>query len=69
MDMPLATVYLYANDTMVYSVASSLSQNVDELMNVIQQLQASVYKLSSNFFFLLIIFLCLRSHLRKYFTV
>lgn len=30
-DMPTAKVHLHADDTMIYSAASSLSQTVDEL--------------------------------------
>lgn len=38
-------VHLYADDTVIYSVASSLTQAVNESQTAFQQLQAPLYRL------------------------
>lgn len=44
-DMRTAKVHLYADDAIIYSVASSLTQVVNESKTAFQQLQAPLYRL------------------------
>lgn len=43
--MRTAKVHLYADDTIIYSVASSLTQAVNESQTAVQQQQALLYHL------------------------